>query len=435
MGEFATEILRALSPADAAADWLEPVRERGRAEWLRRGLPDPRAESWRKTPLHPLRDGDYLAAPQLSGVDATMAPAWQIDEFDDHRLVFVNGRFEPGLSRIGEQAGLVLTPFSRADNAARRLILQRLGLLAEARSEEFVALGESALADGVLLHVEAGVELEKPVRIVHFTAGASRFSVNTRLLAVLGNRARATLVEHFCGAADLAGAFGNGVTEIEVGEGAALQHQRLHLEPASQLHIGTVRVKLMRNASLRAFQLATGSVLKRLDLTIEHAGEGAECDLDGVYLPRERELVDFHVAVRHLVANCTTRENYRGIVADAARAVFNGLIYIAPDAQKTDARLSNRNLLLGSDAEVDTKPELQIYANDVQCAHGATVAEIDPAMLHYLRSRGIDMERARALLSFGFVNELIDRIDSEPMRLYLRNQLATWLDRVNGVAS
>jgi len=321
--------------------------------------------------------------------------------------------------------GVCLTTFSEADKAQREQILDYLGKSVAYESSPFAYLNDSWLTDGLFICVAANQRLETPIHVVYLTRSQDRsFSVNQRLLAVLETGAEASLIEHFCSTDSPQNSFTNSVTEFVVQANAKLTHYRLHLEQEQALHIGGIHASLQRDAQLNSFQIATGGILKRLDVDISLVGEGAHCELSGVYLPRGKQLVDFHTAMRHMVPNCTSNEIYRGIVADQSRAVFNGLIYIHPQAQKTSAQLSNKNLLTSDQAEVDTKPELQIYANDVQCAHGATVAQIDEQLLYYLCSRGIQRKEAEVLLSFGFINELLNCLDDQSVQAYLRPILA-----------
>ncbi|MEX1056560.1 MAG: Fe-S cluster assembly protein SufD, partial [Natronospirillum sp.] len=205
------------------------------------------------------------------------------------------------------------------------------------------------------------------------------------------------------------------------------KHSRLNLEQEDLLHVGGVHVNLSRNARLNGFTLAIGSRLKRIDYQVSHCGEGAELILNGVYLPRGRQLVDYHTNVEHRVPHCTTSETFRGIIGDSARAVFNGRIHIHPQAQKSLAELSNKNLLTSNKAEVDTKPELEIYADDVKCAHGATVSQLDATALYYLQSRGIARAEAEVMLSFGFINELLSETPEPSVQRYLYARLGALL--------
>ena len=279
------------------------------------------------------------------------------------------------------------------------------------------------------LHIDAETDVTEPLHLIWLTSTRqTAFTVNQRLLVLSGANSRANVIEHF----DCAGngtAFTNGITELLLEDGATLYHHRLHLEEAGAMHIGGVHARLAKDSTLKSFHLALGSELKRIDVVINHEGPGAHCGVNGVYLLRKEEHVDYHTCIEHASPHCTTDEVFRGIIGDSASAVFNGRIHIHPDAQKTRAELSNRNLLTSAQAEVNTKPELEIYADDVQCAHGTTIAQLDPEMMHYLQTRGVSREEAEIMLSYGFINEVIDSIALESLRDYLRPLLVKRFSR------
>jgi Fe-S cluster assembly protein SufD len=288
----------------------------------------------------------------------------------------------------------------------------------------FANFSDAALADGIFMQVDANARVEEPIHLVWLTsARQTAFTVSQRLLVVMGTNSSARLVEQF-GCAGTGSAFTNGITELVLGDGAHLYHHRLHLEQAGAMHIGGVHARLEKDSTLNSFHLALGSELKRIDIVVDHQGPGAHCEMNGIYLLRGKEHVDYHTCIEHAVPHCTSDEVFRGIIDDQASAVFNGRIHIHPDAQKTNAQLSNKNLLLSARAEVNTKPELEIYADDVQCAHGATVAQLDPETLHYLRTRGIPRDEAEVMLSYGFINEVVEKIHLEALRDFLRPLLA-----------
>lgn len=414
-------------PAGTVPGWLAAFNTLGRRSGQGRVLPDIKVEEWKYTSLRPLREGQYQAAPQPTLGGADLAAHFAIDDLGAHVLVFVNGQFSESLSSSGPlPEGLSLMPFSRAsDGSEIALISEHLGTLADGQSRLFTALNDSWLADGVYLRVARNSHIRQPIQLVWMTTSqAADFGLAQRLLVVLEEGSEATVLEHFTSSDEPQNAFTNGVTELVVGANARLHHYRLHLEESGALHVGAIHASLGRSATLNGFHVALGSRLKRIDLVVRHRGEGAHCELNGVYLPRLREHVDYHVTMEHEVPHCTSEQTFRGIVADRGQAVFNGRIHIHRDAQKTSAHLSNRNLLTSNTAEVDTKPELEIYADDVQCSHGATVAQLDAAQLHYLRTRGISEQEARVLLSFGFINELLNRMSLEPLQRYLRPRLA-----------
>ncbi|HLS97820.1 MAG: Fe-S cluster assembly protein SufD [Porticoccaceae bacterium] len=413
-----------LREPEGAPAWLAARNRQGRDAGRGRVLPNFKVEAWKYTSLRVLEEGGFVAAPQAAASDEGLADHYRIDGLDAHRLVFVNGVYRPGLSAVALPEGVTLVPFSQASEAEAARIAGHLGTLADGGAL-FTALNDSWLADGVFLRVSRDVRVEQPIQLVWLSAPeAAPFGVAQRLLVVLEEGSEASVLEHFATTGGDQNGFTNGVTELLVGDNARLHHCRLHLEESGALHLGAVHASLGRNATLNGFHMALGSPLKRIDLVVRHRGEGAHCELNGVYLPRNREVIDYHTCIEHEVPHCTSEETFRGIIADEARAVFNGRIHIHPGAQKTSAHLSNRNLLTSNRAEVDTKPELEIYADDVQCSHGATVAQLDEGQLHYLRTRGVSEQEARVLLSFGFINEILNRIHREPLRDYLRPKLA-----------
>ena len=344
--------------------------------------------------------------------------------------MFVNGTYSEPLSDVVLPDGLSVVRFSDATADEADVIKADLGSLVNKEKHLFAALNDSWLADGVFVRVDDNADIDRPIQIVWVTRpDANAFSVSQRLLVVTGKHSRATVIEQFVSTDDEQNVFTNGITELKVGENARLDHYRLHLEERHALHIGGVHARLEKHSVLNTFHLGMGSTLKRIDIVVEHAGEGAHCEMNGIYLPQNNELVDYHTTIEHAVPRCTTNETFRGIIADKARAVFNGRIHIHQDAQKTNAQLSNKNLLTSPNAEVDTKPELEIYADDVQCAHGATVSQREEDSLFYFLSRGIGREEAEVMLNFGFINELVDRIELEPLHDYVRPRIAAHFGR------
>jgi Fe-S cluster assembly protein SufD len=408
-----------LAEQQSSPEWLAGLRRQGAELWSSTRWPTRKTEHWKYTPLAPL---------QKAGVSqwAEGATGWKDEldllDVDATRLVFVNGVFAPEHS---SELPAEVVRFSAAEGAAREVIEKHLGKVVDAEKHLFAALSNAWASEGVLLHVPASQPLEKPLYVVHVsTPTAEPASANQRLLLVLENNARAEVIEHFVSGATEQNGFVNALTEVVVGENAELQHYRLNLEEENLLHVGGVHVDLQRSARLRAFTIAQGSRLKRIDYQMNHKGEGAELDLQGLYLPRNKQVIDYHTEIRHMVPHCTSKEVFHGIVGDSAKAVFNGRIYIHPQAQKTLAELSNKNLLTSNKAEVDTKPELEIYADDVKCAHGATVSQLNLTALYYLQSRGIPRAEAEVMLNFGFINELLQQVAQPAVRAYLGPRLA-----------
>ena len=416
-----SDFIRGLMVEQDAPAWLAERREAGRSAWSASQKPTRKTEAWKYTSLHRLEQ-------PFTAVSAAAEPEIDLPEFGGERLHFVDGHLQGSVSDITLPEGVTLVRFADADDAQSQRIQSLLGTAVRNDQHLFANLNDATLADGLFLEIAAGATLEQPLHIVHSTTHREpAFSVSQRLLVAVGDNGSASVIEHFQG--ESPAAFTNGITELLLGSGARLSHCRLHLEQGGAMHVGGVHAVLERDSTLDSFHLALGSDLKRVDLVVEYAGPGAHCDLNGIYLLRGSEHVDYHSCIEHAVPHCTTDEVFRGIIGDEARAVFNGRIHIHPDAQKTRAELSNKNLLTSTSAEINTKPELEIYADDVQCAHGATVAQLDEGMLHYLRTRGVARDEAEVMLSYGFINELVEALDNQALKDFLHPILAQRLSR------
>ncbi|MES2824322.1 MAG: Fe-S cluster assembly protein SufD [Pseudomonadota bacterium] len=427
MSDFQQQALQ-LAAQQQSPLWLQGLRTQAAIDWQKVIWPTRKTEHWKYTSLASLQRTNLVL---LKNSASQSASTWQQDaeliELDAIRLVFVNGIFD-ATSSSDLNAEVVL--FSQANAAQQAIIQQYLGRVICGEQHVFATLNNAWVNEGVLVHVPRGTTLTKPVYVVQVaTVNDQALSVNQRLLVVLEENTQAEVIEHYVSTAGQQNSFVNALTEIVVGDNAQLQHYRLHLEEENIQHIGAVHVNLLRNARMRGFTLAHGSRLKRIDYQINHRGPGAELDLQGVYLPRNKQMVDYHTNVQHWVPHCTTNEVFRGIIADSAQAIFNGRIYIHPLAQKTLAQLSNKNLLTSNKAEVNTKPELEIYADDVKCAHGATISQLNSTALYYLQSRGISRSEAEVMMSFGFINELLQQVAEPAVRDYLLPRLALLFGR------
>lgn len=434
---FSMENAAKLAQQSSALPWLSEQRDAALAEWLKTPWPTRKTEAWKYTSLDALAQGNYLrfSKPAIAAISPSL---YEIDGLTGDRLVFVNGHLASEHCRgVDLTAGqendskdATIVRFSDASGVQRALIHQHLGSIANLESSLFTALNAGWLEDGVLFHVPSQVNASQPLHVVHVTTAAAQpFSVRQRLLVVLEPGSSATVIEHFVSTEEQQSSFVNGVTELQVGAAAQLSHYRLQLEEEHTIHIGGVYAQLQRDARLESFLLGLGSQLKRIDIRVQHQGPGSHCQLNGVYLPKGKQHIDVHSTIEHEAPHGTTEEIFRGIIDDHATAVFNGRIHIHPHAQKTVAELSNKNLLLTNTAEINTKPELEIYADDVRCAHGATVSQIEEQALYYMESRGIDRQEAEVMLSFGFINELLNQLRLEPVRDLLRPVIAAWFDR------
>ncbi|MEM1144752.1 MAG: Fe-S cluster assembly protein SufD [Pseudomonadota bacterium] len=409
--------------AQRVPPWMQSLQAAGLAHWQQSSWPTRRTEAWKYTSLKPLRDDYTFITPDQS----TYQPEAPLKPLSgDCQLVFVDGVYRADLSSAVSQDGVAVCRFDEANAEQQEVIRQRLNSSLSQEQHMFAALNTATLHDGVLLEIDANYSGDAVVEVLSISgAHDSPVASNQRLLVVANPGSTATVVERFVSLDGGCASFSTGVTELFVGANACVKHYRLHEERDAAVHIGGVYTRLDRDARLQSFHLALGSELKRLDLLVHHDAPGAHAGINGVYLPRGRELIDYHTTIEHAVPHCTTDEVFRGIIGDSATAVFNGRIHIHQDAQKTLAELSNRNLLTSARAQINTKPELEIYADDVRCAHGATVAQLDKAALHYLRARGVEKHDAEMMLSFGFINELIDAIEIDAIGTHLRDLVAT----------
>ena len=392
--------------------WLQFKRQQSLALLQTHSWPTRKTEDWKYTPLKVLERVD------LSSVAMeTASPVERIMGIDSIDLVFVDGCFDVSQSTLECLPGLSIVSLAEADETTQAWARELFSSIKPER-HLFGLLNDVLCREGMIVDVAPGCKIDKPIRLVQqLSAGAE---AHTRLLVRLGEGAQASVIEHYIGSAC---SFNTGVAEYQVGVEATLEHYRFALQTDAAMSIGGCYFELGEKSALNSTLIAFGSALSRVDVDIHHAGEFAHAKFNTIYLLDGTELFDLHATVEHVVANGTTEENIRCIVADHARAVFNGRIHIHRNAQKTLAELNNRNLLLSDHAEINTKPELEIYADDVRCAHGATIAAIDEQALYYLQSRGINRGAAQVLLSFGFINELVDQMPNALLAEWLRPQL------------
>ena len=392
--------------------WLRERRQAAIARFAAVGFPTTRQEDWKYTSVAPIARQPFhvaAAAPEVV-LPAALAP-FSFGQPSWSELVFVDGRYAPALSHLaGLPAGVRVASLAEALASGEDLLEQHLGRHADDAASGFTALNTALLHDGALVYVPRGRTVEAPIHLVFVsTARDPLAATHPRVLVVLDRASEATVVESYVALG--AGTYlTNAVSELVLGEGASLAHYKVMRESTAAYHIGTTEVYQPRDSVLTSFSIAMGAQLARNALNVLLDAEGADCTLHGLYLVDGTRHVDNHTAVDHAKPHGTSRELYKGILDGKARAVFNGKVVVRPDAQKTDAQQTNRNILLSEDATIDTKPELQIFADDVKCAHGATVGQLDPEQLFYLISRGIPERAARNLLTYAFGASVIERI-------------------------
>jgi Fe-S cluster assembly protein SufD len=393
------------------------------------GLPHRRIEAWKYTDLRAaLKEALPPAVDDRSSVTEqdVAAALGDLAALDAHRIVFVNGAYRREPSTDYSAEGLEVMQLAS-------VLLGNGPMRAHAETPDaMLALNTAFVTDGAVVRVGEGVVLAKPLLLVFAHAGREPLLVTTRNIIEIGAGAKATLIEAHVTLPGAAGGQANALSEIKVGDSASLVHVKCTLEGSASAHVAGWLATVGAEASYRAFQLTAATGLVRNNLLVIFAGEGAKLDISGCFLGRDAEHIDTTLVVDHAVPGCESRELFKGVLAGRARGVFQGKVIVRPDAQKTDGKQMAQVLMLSEDAEFDSKPELEIHADDVVCGHGSTTAEIDPEMLFYLRSRGIPVEQARALLIESFVGEALDKIEDERLRAALAG-IAT--ARLAGLAS
>jgi Fe-S cluster assembly protein SufD len=414
----------------SAPAWLEDLRRQGAEQLNELGLPTTRLEDWRYTNVAPIAETRWT--PGDAGKDGVSRQELETlchPVFACRLFVFVNGRFAADLStlRVGTPQVAVhsLAQVLEEEPDALRGVL---GEQALAKERAFTAWNQRELRDGAVVRIPDDADLEEPIHLVFLAEpGAEPTESHPRVLVLAGERSRASVVEDYVSFGE--GVFlTNAVTEIRVAPDAELEHVRFQRESADGHHISALHARLERNARLACYSVSLGGGLVRNDATVTLLGEGSECDLNGIFLGTGRRHVDNHTTIDHAVPHTTSRELYKGVLDDRSRGVFHGRVIVRPDAQKTDARQSSRNLLLSRSAEIDTKPQLEIHADDVKCSHGSTIGQLDPDALFYLRARGITEDDARRLLTRAFVSEVTRSLRFEPLRVRIEEQLVELLE-------
>jgi Fe-S cluster assembly protein SufD len=427
-------LLDAPLPASGIA-WLDAARQQNREAFAADGLPDTRLEAWKYTALRALAQRRFVHGDAAAATRAVDASTFALPGVQGPRLVFVNGVFRADLSAVDAlPAGLTLQPLSRAlhgDAEPLRFVLSRHYREA---GDAFARINAASAADGVVLRVAANVKVAAPVQLVFVGAAAEgaapaqapELAWHLRNVIELGEGAELSLVEQYVsgdGPAQLATL----VSDIEVREGARLHHTVLQGVAVGTNLIRRSSVRLHARAHAMLHVLELGGALVRHDLRAELIGDGARFDTRGVFMPHGRQHIDTQLAIRHQALNTASTSNWRGVANDRARGVFRGAIMVAPGADGSDASLNNKNLLLSPGAEIDTKPELEIHADEVKAAHGATVGQLDERSLFYLRSRGIPLAEARALLTAAFCRAVLDDLPNEALREHLSAMLVAQL--------
>jgi len=392
---------------------VEKTRQEALSLFKKVGLPSKRDEDWKYTDVSRLAD---LLEVGSSHTDIAVE-GLGIADLDAHRMVFINGVFDEAQSNLPD--GVSIVSLAVLEASVSNEACEALAKLFRVSGDEplfngLLALNAAMASDGAVVCLADNSVLDKPLYILHVSTQNNVI----RHGLMLGENAQAQVIEHFISTGEEK-ALSNCVTAVILKNGASLEHSRLQQEGEKQSHVARVEVKQFRDSSYTFHGIELGALLSRTDLVVSLSEPGASCELNGLFVLGGRQHVDHHTRVDHEAPHCTSRENYRTVLDGRSHGVFNGKVVVHEGAIKTDSSQSNGNLLLSKHAEIDTKPELEIYNDDVKCAHGATVGQLDDKQLFYLRSRGISQEAAQELLTFAFADEILTAMSNQTVRSYV----------------
>ncbi len=411
---------RSIEPA-----WLTSRRAAAAERLQTEGFPTTRDEEFRFTNVAPIAARAYPPAdvpPSHASLEALRAEA-TVPGLDAHEIVFVNGRFAPELSAIdGLPAGVRLANLASSIGADGPLVESLWGTAIKFHMQGFTALNTALAADGALLVVDPDVVVDRPIHFMFLSSAPAPFGAHVRNLVRVGHHAQVRIVESYLGEPGQE-YFTNAITEVLGGDESKVEYCRVQRESVAAHHISGTHLHLGRAAVFASESLSLGGAIVRNDVNAVLDAEGIHCTVNGLYLVDGDRLVDNHTTIDHAKPHCESHELYKGILDDRGRGVFNGKIFVREDAQKTDAKQTNKVMLLSDDATIDTKPQLEIFADDVKCTHGATIGQLDEAQKFYLKSRGIGEEHARSILLHAFAADVVERIEVEPLRAHLERLL------------
>lgn len=411
-------------------EWLKAYRSQARNELAAVPMPHRKQELWRYTSTEKLLEQNFMpAAKERVELDDELIRELFTEGLDAYRLVFVNGHCSPPYCVVnGLPSGVQVGSLNAVSKMDEELVSPWLGQVESQDGQVFGLLNTALMQDGLFLHVDKGVKLDKPIEVFYIGQGSdASILTQPRGLVVLEQGAEASLIEHFVGESGTL-YFNNNQTEIVTQENAHLTHYRVQDESEAGFHMASLHVLQHASSHYESRVFSLGASWARTEINVRYAGEHATTDLKGLYLVDDQQMNDIHLDIVHNLPSCHSEETFKGLLHGKGRAVFDGRIEVAKNAQKTEAHLSNANLMLTRGAEVDTKPQLEIYADDVKCSHGTTVGQIEDNQLFYLRSRGIDERRARTMLSLGFAAEIVDSVDNEFLRSRLMRSIETRLN-------
>jgi Fe-S cluster assembly protein SufD len=412
--------------------WLRRIRQDAIGRFSEQGFPTIFDEEWRFTNLSPiLRTSFKLASENGFRLSSAELKKLIVPDLTCNQVVLVNGRYASELSALGSLPdGVKVTGLAQAFDSDEELLERHLAQYVDYQSDAFSALNNAFMEDGVFVYIPKGVVVKEPIHILYVSAATEAPLIShPHNLIVAEDDSQAFIVEDYVSLNDNDTYFSNVVTEIVAGENTVLSHYLIERESKKAFNISTLRVQQSRNSNFSSHSVLIGGSLVRNNVHPVMVGEGCDCLVNGLFMANGRQHMDNYMRVEHASPHCDSRQFYNGILDGRAHGVFSGRIVVHKGAQKTDAKQTNRNLVLSERAQIDTKPQLEIYADDVKCTHGATIGQLNQEAIFYLRSRGIDEELARTMLLVAFANESIERMKIEPMRRYLNAAVTQWFNQ------
>lgn len=409
---------------------LHSLRRSALDTFVKLGFPTKQNEEWRFTNVAQIAKTNFKPATKHNVAEVRQSEIEQyfFKEDDSHLLVFVDGYFVETLSVIQSlPKGVTVSHLSEALQSEE--VIQNIGRQATSEDNSFNALNAALIQDGIYISIPDGTEIEKPIYCLFLsTEHETPFAVHPRNLIVAGKNSKCNVVEYYASLKQNI-YFTNTVTEIKLNEGAIVHHTKIQMESENAFHIGTTHVHQQASSNFTSHSITLGGAVVRNNVISKLDGEGVECTLNGLSLATGQQLIDNHTTIDHAKPRCASHELYKSILDQKSRGVFNGKIFVRKDAQKTDAKQTNKTLLLSDEATIDTKPQLEILADDVKCTHGATVGQLDANQIFYLQSRGFSKEQARDVLTTAFAKDVVDRISDEPLKEYIYNIIDSRLEK------
>ena len=399
---------------------LHTIRKEAIAKFTEIGFPTTHDEEWKYTDVSPISRMEFKPILEQKTTGLTQEDIERLSFGIPNVLVLVNGRFSKELSKLsGLPKNIRAGSLADALRSGGAMLEQHLTRHARYDENAFIALNTAFLIDGAFIHIPEKMILSEPIHLLFIsTENAEPFVSHPRNLIIAEKSCQATILESYV---SVGGStyFTNTVSEIVVSENAVLEHDKFQMESEQAFHVATINAHQDRNSTYTQHVITMGGLLTRNNITSVLDGEGIESTLNGLYLGTADQHIDNHTVIDHAKPHCNSHELYKGILSGKSRGVFNGKIFVRKDAQKTDAKQTNKNLVLSDEASIDSKPQLEIFANDVKCTHGATIGQLDDEAIFYLRSRGVDFAKARDILIFAFASDVVDRLKIEPLRDHL----------------